>query len=322
VLVIDKPRGPTSHDVVAHVRRTFGIRKVGHTGTLDPLATGVLPLVLGRATRLARFLSGGSKRYVATVRFGLATDTFDAAGQPLSARPGQLGSGRSWWSGSRMATPLEDASTDLPVERARLERALERFRGTFLQRPPAYSAKQVEGERAYVKARQAAPLELAEVPVTITGLDVVEHDGTRVCLDIECSAGFYVRSLAHDLGLVMGCGAHLEALRRTASGEFTESQALALDAVATRGATAVIPCRAILLAMPAVRLTPGALGKIAHGQSIGMDEVEGVPDGGSARPEWHWEGSWRRMLDESGDLVALGRADAVRGLLQPAVVLI
>ena len=200
LLVIDKPSGPTSHEVVARVRRALGERRIGHTGTLDPAATGVLPLVLGRATRLARFLSASDKSYEAVVRLGVATDTYDGAGTP--AGPSYQG-----------ALPSREA----------IDRALDAFRGTFLQQPPAYSAKKIDGRRSYSLARAAARsagdgIERSSTgagalptPVSVTthSIVLVSVEGDRVTLNVSCSAGFYVRALAHDLGVRLGIGAHL-----------------------------------------------------------------------------------------------------------------
>ena len=191
-LVIDKPRGMTSHDVVAVVRRILKERRVGHTGTLDPMATGVLPLVIGRATRLARFLSAGRKRYEATIALGVETDTFDAEGSPVGG------------------TRFEDATAPLPDD-ATVRVAMERFLGSFLQVPPAYSAKKVGGVAAHRLARRGEALDdLPAVEVTVHELVVMECRESTVRVSLEVSSGFYVRSLAHDLGRALGCGAHLE----------------------------------------------------------------------------------------------------------------
>ena len=224
LLVIDKPPGPTSHDVVARLRRVLGERRIGHTGTLDPAASGVLPLVLGRATRLARFLSNASKSYEAVVRFGYATDTYDSEGQPV---------------GERSTAPVP--------AREQIESALATFRGTFDQQPPAFSAKKIAGQRSYVAARAsrsqpagpaqpavpalpALPALPAPVTVTVHRADILAVVGDCATVSIECSAGFYVRSLAHDLGVRLGVGAHLAALRRTASAGLTLADAMPLDA--------------------------------------------------------------------------------------------
>src|SRR5665213_2557754 len=198
LLIIDKPAGPTSHDVVARMRRVLGERRIGHTGTLDPGASGVLPLVIGRATRLAKFLSGGRKTYEAIVRFGVATDTYDADGTQVGAR-----------------------STEPPPSHDAIERALDDFRGTFTQQPPAYSAKKIDGERSYKAARADRPTLPDPVSVTVHRLEFVRLDGDEATLRVDCSAGFYVRSLAHDLGIRLGVGAHLSALRRTVSAGLT-----------------------------------------------------------------------------------------------------
>jgi tRNA pseudouridine55 synthase len=203
LLVVDKPAGPTSHDVVARMRRVLDERRIGHTGTLDPAATGVLALVLGRATRLAQFLTDSSKSYEAVVRLGVATDTGDAQGRaigPVGGRP----------------VPSRDA----------IEEALQGFRGTFLQQPPAFSAKRIGGKRSHDLARAGVASVLpAPVSVTVHRLDIVGADGDCVTLNLECSAGFYVRALAADLGERLGVGAHLVALRRTRAGDCTLQRA-------------------------------------------------------------------------------------------------
>src|SRR3990172_10099122 len=194
LLVIDKPSGPTSHDVVARIRRLLGERRVGHTGTLDPAATGVLPLVVGRATRLARFLSERGKSYDADISLGVATDTYDAEGTPL---------------GPPCQGPLPS--------REAIDRALDAFRGTFIQQPPAYSAKKIAGRRSYRIARADARhgrrdgsttsllRRLPEpVPVTIQRIEILALEAARLSLRVDCSAGCYVRALAHDLGERLG----------------------------------------------------------------------------------------------------------------------
>ena len=232
LLVVDKPAGPTSHEVVARVRRALGERRIGHTGTLDPAATGVLALVLGRATRLARFLSASDKSYDAVIRLGVATDTNDAQGTP--AAPPHQG-------------PLP--SRDV------IDRALDEFRGTFLQQPPAYSAKKIDGRRSYRLAREDRHTTPARLPrrgprhsprrfpdpVTVTThqIELVSVNRDMVTLRVACSAGFYVRALAHDLGARLRVGAHLLNLRRTRAGDVTLDQALELDAIERDPAGAV-----------------------------------------------------------------------------------
>ena len=286
LLVIDKPVGPTSHDVVARMRRVLGERRIGHTGTLDPNASGVLPLVLGTATRLAKFLSGGSKTYEALVHVGIATDTYDAEGTPVGAP----------WTG---AMPARDA----------IERVLDEFRGTFLQQPPAYSAKKIDGERSYNAAR-AGHVRLPEpVEVTVHALDLVSLAGEEVTLRIDCSAGFYVRSLAHDIGVRLGVGAHLGALRRTVSSGLTLLDATPLEFAEQSkedAMDAVMPMESMLPQFGQVVLTDETLLQAVHGRNISA----AAPVSGPVR-----------LVDQLGQLVGIGEPTSVPGVLHPAVVL-
>jgi tRNA pseudouridine55 synthase len=314
LLVVDKPVGPTSHDVVARMRRALGERRIGHTGTLDPGASGVLPLVVGRATRLARFLSASDKSYDAVVRLGVATDTQDAAGTPLG--PGHQG-----------AWPSREV----------IDRALDQFRGTFLQQPPAFSAKKVAGERSYRAARRAkreatapalpalpalpaapAPSALpAPVAVSTTALDLLAVDHELVTLRIDCSAGFYVRALAHDLGVALGTGAHLESLRRVRSGDLTLDSAVTLDELErnpARCAEALVPLARMLPGLSSVQLTDDGVRRATHGRDLGPGDIEkGV---GTPAP------FFVRLIDPTGDLVAIATPIGASGLLHPAVVLV
>src|SRR4051812_37503800 len=259
LLVVDKPAGPTSHDVVARARRALGERRIGHTGTLDPGATGVLPLVLGRATRLARFLSASDKTYEATLRLGFATDSGDSAGQPI---------GTSY----EGAWPARD----------QIDAALDAFRGTFIQQPPALSAKRIGGQRSHRLARavsrQPASLAVASPPalpaavaVTTRALSVLSARDEYVTLEVACSAGFYVRSLAHDLGERLGTGAHLTALRRTRSGHLTLDDAVRLAELEEQGtgreraAAAIVPLARMLPQFPLVSLTTEGSKRAGHG---------------------------------------------------------
>ncbi len=207
VLIVDKPAGITSHDVVNRVRRLAGLRRIGHAGTLDPLATGVLLLCLGRATRLVEYLVGQTKAYMAVLRLGQSTATYDAEGDVVAERP------------FAHVTP------------ALVEEALAHFRGSIQQRPPAYSAIKQAGQPLYKLARQGVPVERPLRSVTISALQMTCWNPPFVQLALACSSGTYVRSLAHDLGEVLGCGAHLTALRRTAVGSFTLADAVPLDAL-------------------------------------------------------------------------------------------
>ena len=339
LLIVDKPAGPSSHDVVARARRALGERRIGHTGTLDPAATGVLPLVLGRATRLARFLSAGDKAYEAVVHLGVDTDTNDAEGRAT---------------GPAYQGPLPS--------RGEIDRALDASRGTFLQQPPAYSAKKIDGRRSYRLARAAAR-SLAEGgqlsytgagapagapartdahtspetarhgrrrspdPVTVTtyGIDLVSVDGDRITLQVDCSAGFYVRALAHDLGEQLGIGAHLLSLRRTRSGGVTIDQALALEAIERDPACAigaVVPLSRMLPELSSLTLTREGVRRAVHGRDLGPDEVE-KGDGSLFHDPAQKKTPvpFFRLVDPAGDLVAIAAPSASSGLLHPAVVL-
>ena len=288
-LVVDKPSGITSHDIVAMARRALKQSRIGHTGTLDPLATGVLPLLVGRATRLAQFLAADIKSYDATVRFGSATTTYDTEGTPLG--------------------PV----TDAPVDPDALAGALERFRGEILQVPPAVSAKRVGGRRAYDLARADVAVTLEPVPVTVHSLRVHSCDGPEARLEVTCSAGFYVRSLAHDLGQALGTGAHLVSLRRTRSGHFTldgavGAEVLATDPQAVRGA--LTPMADLLADLPPVVVSQEGVVRLRHGRELASTQVLApVP----------LPGSRARLLDEAGRLLAVAE---IRGVfLHPVVVL-
>ncbi|HSL22945.1 MAG TPA: tRNA pseudouridine(55) synthase TruB [Vicinamibacterales bacterium] len=297
VLVIDKPRGPTSHDMVAAARRALGTRRIGHTGTLDPLATGVLPLVVGQATRLSQFLTGAPKGYDATVRLGVETDTFDAAGQPVRTAPeGQV----------------------LAVSDADILAALEPFRGAFEQAPPPYSAKKVRGVRAYELARRQEPVDTSPVPVAVQGLEMIEREGSRVRLRVEASAGFYVRSLARDLGQRLGCGAHLETLQRYRSGAFTMADAVTLAELESGGRAGalsrLIGMERLLPDLPAFDLSERGAHRASHGNTLGP--MDGRPREGRIPPA----GGLARVFSADGRLVAVART-AAGGVLQPLVVL-
>jgi tRNA pseudouridine55 synthase len=294
LLIVDKPAGPTSHDVVSRMRRLLREKRIGHCGTLDPAATGVLLLVVGRATRLSQFLSASDKAYEAVVRLGFATDTGDAEGQPV---------------GPVSRAPLPS--------KAAIESALEEFRGTFLQQPPAYSAKKIDGTRSYKLARQPAlPALPALASVTAHAIDIVSLDGDSVTLRVECSAGFYVRSLAHDLGQRLGIGGHLAALRRTRSGDFTIDQSTSLEAIERDPQLAVdamIPLAEMLPAFASVTLTAEGVLRAVHGRELGPADTEkGLPARAS---------SFVRLLDQSGQLIGLAEPVGSTSLLHPSVVL-
>jgi tRNA pseudouridine55 synthase len=293
VLVIDKPEGLTSHDVVAVARRALGEKQIGHTGTLDPLATGVLALACGRATRLVRFLTASDKDYEATIRFGISTDTFDITGTEIS-RTG--------------AEPTADA----------LDAALAPLRGDYLQMPPAFSAKKVGGRRAYDLARRDQEVTLTPVPVRVTRAVVTSFAGATATVTLTCSAGFYVRTFAHELGQALGTGACLEALRRTRSGEFVLAEALTLEALQD-GVTAVdlIPLERLLPGFPSVVVTDEGLARVSHGRQLERGHFS--PEPGSQDPP---DPPWVRIVDASGRLAALATRGNAPDSLHPAVVLI
>lgn len=274
LLLVDKPRGPSSHDVVARVRRISGEARIGHTGTLDPLASGLLVLCLGRATRLSEYLLGHDKRYLAQVQLGQSTTTYDAEGPITLERP-------------VLATHADVAA------------ALQTFLGTIRQAPPAYSAVKVGGQPAYKLARSGRPADLAARPVTIHTIELIEYVSPRATILVHCSAGTYIRSLAHDLGQLLGCGAHLADLQRTAAGPFLLSDAHTvehLDREFTAGAGAQLlqPADAGLQMWPKLDLDSAAAARVMHGQTVAAEAVHGVA----------------RAYNPAGSLIAIMEADA------------
>ena len=304
LLIVDKPVGPTSHDVVARVRRAVREKRIGHTGTLDPIASGLLALVLGRATRLARFLSADDKGYEAEIRLGVATDTYDAQGTEVA--PMYAGA----------LPPL-----------ARIEEALASFRGTFIQQPPPYSAKKIGGKRSYMLVRDAVRgtgnvrlhpdlPRAAPVNVTAHAIEIVGVQGDRVTLRIECTAGFYVRSLAHDLGARLGIGAHLTALRRTRAGDFTLADAISLERIERNPETtaaSVVPLASMLPRLAAAILTESGERHVAHGRDVGPGDVQELRSATCSGRV--------RLIDRQGRLLGIAERDAASGLLHPSVVL-
>ncbi|PJF41505.1 MAG: tRNA pseudouridine(55) synthase TruB [Chloroflexi bacterium] len=248
-LNIDKPRGMTSHDVVARIRRGLRIKKVGHAGTLDPMATGVLVICLGPATRLSEYVMPGTKQYRATMRLGVTTTTYDAEGEVLQER---------------------DVSH---ITQDDIEHALAQFRGDIAQVPPMYSAVKRGGRKLYELARAGEVVERPPRPVTIHALEIVQCDLPDVVLDVTCSAGTYIRSLAHDVGETLNVGAHLTALTRTASGAFLLDDALELDALFDHPdwQQCLLAPEVALADMPAVQLDDVDVNDIQHGRAIVAD---------------------------------------------------
>jgi len=299
VLVIDKPEGPTSHDVVGRVRRVLRERRVGHAGTLDPLATGVVVVLVGAATRLSAYLTGDDKRYRAAIRLGSATATYDREGEPLP-HPDQ---------GAR---PLP---ADVP---GAVAAAIAALAGTRPQTPPPYSAKKIEGERAHRLARRGEAVAPPPAIVTLRSWRFVAHDGDTVTVDLETSAGFYVRSLAHDVGAAIGCGAHLASLRRTGSGPFSIADAVPLppaDAPESALRDHLRPLDALLPDWPAAVLAARGVERVGHGALLGPDDCTIFP----AAPADPPPGPSIRLLDGAGRLLALAAFRA--GRLHPSVVL-
>lgn len=287
VLVVDKPEGPTSHDVVAAVRRLLRERRVGHAGTLDPFATGVLACAAGRATRLVRWLAGCDKTYEGVVAFGFATDTGDRTGRPL-------------------APPVTPAFSD-----ADLGRALASLTGDLLQVPPMYSAKKRDGVPLHVHARQGREIEREAVRVRVTGWEAGPlAPGGTLAFRVTVSAGTYVRALATELGAALGCPAHLAELRRVAAGPFRIVEAVPLDGLdPARAAAALVPLDRIPLPLPEARLDSAEqAAAFAHGRAARVACAAG-------------EGAEVAVRDPHGALAGVGLA-AAEGLVLPRVVLI
>ncbi len=261
--MIDKPGGMTSHDVVNRLRRIAGERSIGHLGTLDPMATGVLPLLMGKFTRLAQYFSTDEKSYTGAIRFGFATDTYDAVGEPA---------GPDRW---------PEAAGTLTLERVRA--AAGRFLGETQQMPPPFSAKKIGGKPAYKLAREGKPVELKPARVRIDAFEIVSMEGPEANFAIDISSGGYVRSVAHELGQDLGCGAHLSRLRRTRAGAFTLAEAHTLEELEPLAGNAegleamCLHPRALLPEMPSVTGDSQALGRLRNGAQANLPEFTQAP---------------------------------------------
>jgi tRNA pseudouridine55 synthase len=275
VVVIDKPSGWTSHDVVAKIRNLTKVKKVGHTGTLDPFATGVLPLTLGRATRLTNYLIASDKVYQGVMRFGFGTTTYDVDGEPLG----------------------ED--TRPVLDPIMLQEIFARYRGNVQQTLPPYSAKKVRGKPLYSYVRKGIEIRPSTKSVTIKSLRLLGVDHCEAEFELSCTAGTYARSLAHDIGMDYGCGAHLVRLRRTRSGEFPIENAVPLsegeqlhssDFFLSR----IIPMRNLLHEIPAIVISEGDQKKLIHGMDLNLISAD-------------WESEIFRLTDETGELLGLAR---------------
>lgn len=282
VLVVDKPVGLTSHDVVQVIRKGTNIRRAGHTGTLDPRASGVLVVLIGPAVRLSEFVSASDKRYQAIIRLGATTDTYDEEGSVMTSSP-------------------------VEITEEQFETALKQFIGEIEQVPPPYSAVKVNGKKAYEMAREGEEVELAPRIINVYNLELLEWAPPEAVIDVYCSSGTYVRSLANDLGKTLGCGAHLVGLRRTKSGRFTLRDAVPLRKLRDAFDQGnwyqyLIPAAEALSDWPAIELEMEQMEAIRHGHRI------------PAEPE---SSGWARGVSQQGELVALLQHDETTAEWQP-----
>jgi len=308
ILVVDKPRGKTSHDVVEAVRRLIGFRQIGHLGTLDPLATGVLVLALGRATRLARFYAGRRKRYTCAVRFGFATDTYDADGEAL---------------GPDQAPALDSAQ---------LESLAAQFVGKILQTPPSFSAKKIRGRPAHELARKNKIVDLKPAEVEVHEFRLTGTEGSVARFTVECGSGTYIRSLANDLGKLQGAGAHLAEITRTAVGEFTLDHAATLpeleqDAKAGKISERVIRLENLLSDLPRATVLPIVEKRVRHGAKFNLSIAQIQPGHitvAQGAPSQLDSGDWKpaklRVFNQQGQLIAIAEPVVPR-TYQPVLVL-
>jgi tRNA pseudouridine55 synthase len=308
ILVVDKPRGKTSHDVVETVRRLAGFRQIGHLGTLDPLATGVLVLALGRATRLARFYAARRKRYTCAVRFGFATDTYDAHGEPL---------------GPDSAPALEAGS---------LASLALQFTGRIQQVPPPFSAKKIHGHPAHELARKHKPVKLDPVDVEVYEFRLTGIEASVARFTIECGSGTYIRSLANDLGKLQGGGAHLSEIVRTAVGEFTLDHAVPLAELEQDAKSGKLPSRVIALQnllpdLPRATVLPIVEKRVRHGAKFNLPLAQIQPGQAivaQGAPQQLDSGDWKptrlRVFNQQGRLIAIAEPVVPR-TYQPLVVL-
>jgi tRNA pseudouridine55 synthase len=299
VLNINKSGGMTSHDVVDEVRSILGIRKVGHTGTLDPQATGVLPICVGNATKIARFLTAADKEYLIDMRLGIQTDTMDGEGKILAE------------------------TTEIPREKEKVEEVLARFRGEIQQVPPSFSAKKYQGERLYRLARRGEFVERDPVSVKVYELELISFDPPFVRFRVFCSKGTYARALCDDIGKALGCGAHLYRLVRLKAGQFLLEEAITLSRlreIQEQGGLSevLLPIEQALFHLPAVRVLPDTSRSVLHGASVALQDLVNLPSGLSA-------GSMVRVLGIRKKLLSLAEltvsSDEIQNLSPRQIVL-
>ncbi len=278
-LLVDKPAGPTSHDVVQAARRALKERRIGHTGTLDPAATGLLLLCIGKATRLQQYLLAWEKTYCGEIRLGWGTTTYDAEGEPLAA-----------------ARPVPE------LTEADIASLVERFSGEIEQLPPPYSAKKSGGRKFYELARAGEEVPLQPKRVTVQSMTLTAAGPDRIGFEVTCSSGTYLRSLAHDIGEALGCGGHLASLRRVRIGPWRVADAVSAETLANRPqevpAGAFVSLASAILPFPEVRLNPTAIDHFVHGQEVAVREVDGA----------YVAGAPVAVRDRSGELVGVGVA--------------
>ncbi len=294
ILLIDKPEGFTSHDVVAKLRRILKTKKIGHTGTLDPFATGLLVMLVGKATRLAQFLDKDEKQYEAIVRFGFATDTGDRTGERISENE------------------AADEAVAMILSEANWDEVLSRFRGRTEQTPPMYSAKKIDGQKLYELARKGEVVERKSVSILIEKLEISAGlDALKRTLHITCSAGTYIRTLAEDIGKAIGVGTHLAELRRTRAGRFGISEAITLEGLEQMPDP--------LAALRPIEMAVEHLSEIR----LNFDRAEKTRNGLPTRvaSDNYTDGEFVRMTDENRKIVAIGSFDPIENVIQPKVVL-
>lgn len=299
ILIIDKPAGMTSHDVVARVRRILKTKRVGHTGTLDPFATGVMVMLIGKATRLAQFLDKDEKQYEAIFRFGFETDTGDRTGLQIAA------------------SELRNEELSKLLAATNWSDVLAEFTGKIEQTPPMYSAKKIDGKKLYEFARKGKTVIRKAVYVNITKLELVGNENfltphSAIRIRVACSAGTYIRTLAEDIGRRLGTGAHLAELRRTRAGKFGLSQSITLDALKDMAdpAAALLPMTRAVEHLASIELSADRVAKTRSGLSTRIPEAE------------YANGEALRMHDESGELLAIGFYDEAEKSVRPKVVLV